>query len=316
MTEGVDYAFGAPIPGAALAAAGKSFAGRYAVSDHAPPGRGITGAEYRELTAAGIEVFVYWEGSESWMLGGYAAGAAAARNARANLLAAEMPATMPVYFAHDIEPQRPHLAAIDACLNGAASVIGWERVGVYGGWGLIDYLAGGGAVEWLCQTVAWQWDFDGNRQGVHPRATLHQYDTLANTIAGVDVDLVRALRDTYGQASRFVAQPAPPEPPAPRYAPARLPDWWARSIESASPSDANVDGVLWRVARRKVTATHDTYRYSRPDVHAPYSGPPIAAGAKVRIERVFDDHERVRWLVEQSGNFLYAGRFRPRITIR
>lgn len=213
MTEGVDYS---RTPSAnwtglatALRANGKTVVGRYAVTDKSPNGRGISAAEFQAMRDAGIETFLYWEQSEGWMLGGFDAGVRAAQNAQANIVAAGMPGSMPVYFAHDIDPQRQHFPAVDACLRGAASVIGWERVGVYGGWLLIDYLAGGGTVKWLCQTVAWEYG-----HGVHPAATIYQYDTQGNFIAGVDCDLIRTLQPIYGQASAFLSGP-PIEPTHP-----------------------------------------------------------------------------------------------------
>jgi hypothetical protein len=116
----------------ALKANGKVGVGRYCVSDLSPNGRGIGSAEYAAYSAAGLEVFLFWEGQAQWMLGGYAAGVSAAQNAQANILAAGMPSTQPVIFAHDIDPDPSQWAAIDACFNGIASVVGWERAGGYG----------------------------------------------------------------------------------------------------------------------------------------------------------------------------------------
>lgn len=208
MTEilGIDYAYGAPIPGAAIVAAGKKFAWRYAVSDHSPPGRGITASEYQDLTAHGIEVGLYWEGHESWMLGGWTAGVSAAQNAQANIVAAGMPESMPCFFAHDIDPEPQHFSDIDDCLAGAASIMGLERIGVYGGWLLMDHCHTKGNAKFFAQTVAWEYG-----RGVHPSTNIYQYDTDHNWIAGVDVDLVRALTPIYGQASAFVSGP-PIEP--------------------------------------------------------------------------------------------------------
>ena len=145
MIEGVDYSSTPNANWTAVAAAlkarGKNFAGRYAVSDKSPNGRGITADEYQALTAHGVDTFVYWEGSPSWMLGGEPAGIAAALNAQGNLQAAGMPVTMPIFFAHDIDPEPQHFDAIDACLRGAAKVIGDDRVALYGGWLIIDHCA-------------------------------------------------------------------------------------------------------------------------------------------------------------------------------
>ncbi len=208
MIEGIDYSRGGPMRAGAVAAAGKHFVGRYAVNDLSPDGRGITASEYREMTSAGIDVFLYWEASEAWMLGGRNAGEHAARNAVENIVRAKMPVRMPVYYSHDIEPQEHHYPAIAECLKGAASVVGIERVGLYGGFGIIDYAATRGLATWFCQTYAWsggQWS---------RFAHLQQYDNVGNFIGGVDVDLVRATVPHFGQASDFVTVPTtlPPLP--------------------------------------------------------------------------------------------------------
>jgi hypothetical protein len=208
MAEGVDWAFGG-FPGIAnLRSAGKVFAGRYVVDDMSSDGgRGITAEEYTELTAAGIDVFVYFERDEGWMRRGFDEGVSAATTAQANLIAAGMPATMPIYFAHDRDPDEGGLDDVDACLRGAASIIGVERTGIYGGRNLIDRCREVGTAMWFCETEAWS--RDPNTGEIIEAAGIHllQYGTTAETgsidIGGVNVDLVRARQENYGQASKF-----------------------------------------------------------------------------------------------------------------
>lgn len=208
MTEiqGVDYSTtahaGSPSV-AALKAAGKKFVGAYAVNDKQPSGRGITRARYEEFAAAGIDVFLYWESSASWMQAGYQAGVVAANNAQANIIANGMPETMPVYFACDWDATPEDQAAIDACLLGCASVLGHERVGLYAGYWPLMRAKQNGRARWFCQTYAWS---GGNvLDGIH----LYQYDNYGNTIDGTDVDFVVAYQENYGQASKFTGEPEP-----------------------------------------------------------------------------------------------------------
>lgn len=226
FAEGVDFSSTANDDWAGLAAAlkanGKHFAGRYAVGDKSPNGRGITAEEYRALTAAGIEVFLYWEATEAWMLGGWDAGVRAAQNAVANIAAAGMPAKTPVYYSHDVDPTPDQFATIDDCLRGAASVVGIAQVGFYGGWLGIDHVHAEGTATFFCQTIAWQYG-----RGVHPAANLHQYG-FNQYFAGTNCDLVAAIQPHYGQASDFLAHPHPATttttttlPPKPQ--PAKLP---------------------------------------------------------------------------------------------
>lgn len=221
MIEGIDYSRGGPLTSAQLKAAGKSFVGRYAVNDKSPNGRGITAAEYAELTTNGISVFVYWESSEGWMMDGYAAGVQAAINAQNNLNEAGMPHDTPVYFACDFDAAPTDQPEIDACLRGCAEVIGINRVGLYAGYWPLLRAKQNRTATWFCQTIAWS---GGNlMDGVH----LYQYDTSGNYIAGVDVDLVRAYQDNYGQT-------IPPEIPHPKPAPS-IP--WGR--DATGPQQLN-----------------------------------------------------------------------------
>ena len=213
MADLVDYSTTANADWAGLArtlkAAGKVGIVRYAVSDKSPNGRGITAVEYQAMTDAGIDVGLYWEGHAAWMLDGYAAGVAAAQNAMSNIIGAGMPVRMPIYFAHDIDPETQHFAAIDDTLRGCASVVGWERCGVYGGWLLMDYMAGGGTIKWLAQTSAWEYG-----RGVHPSATIYQF-AYNQYFYGTNCDLVRSLRAEWGQASSFVSSTPLPQVPGP-----------------------------------------------------------------------------------------------------
>jgi len=212
--EGVDYSSTAHSNWTQLAnalkAEDKHFAGRYAVGDKSPNGRGITAAEYRAFTDAGVEVFLYWQTTTNWMLGGWDAGAAGARNAQANLVAAGMPEDMPVYFACDFDATEGQQAVIDECLRGAASVMGAERVGLYAGYHVLLRAKQNGSAKWFCQTSAWSGGM--LMDGVH----LYQY-AYNQYVDGTNCDWVRAYQENYGQASKFVDGPVivdPPKPPS------------------------------------------------------------------------------------------------------
>jgi len=212
VLEGVDYSATAhanwPRFANALKNAGKHFAGRYAVGDKSPGGRGITAAEYQAFTDAGIEVFLYWQTTTNWMLGGFEAGANGARNAQANLLAAGMPKDMPVYFACDFDAAEWQQPIIDECLRGAASVLGADRVGLYAGYHVLKRAKENGSAKWFCQTSAWSGGM--LMEGVH----LYQY-AYNQYVDGTNCDWVRAYQDNYGQASKFVDGPVIIDPPAP-----------------------------------------------------------------------------------------------------
>ncbi|MDL4774949.1 MULTISPECIES: glycoside hydrolase domain-containing protein [Thermomonosporaceae] len=186
---GVDYAWGRP-GAAALKKAGAKFACRYL--SHDTTGKNLTQAEANELSAAGLWLVVVWETSANRALDGRAAGQADARDAAAQATALGMPGDRPIYFAVDFDASAAQQSAINAYLDGAASVIGRGRVGVYAGYGPTKRAFDAGKITYGWQTYAWsggKWD---------SRAQLQQYSN-DHTINGVGVDYNHAVKDDYGQ---------------------------------------------------------------------------------------------------------------------
>lgn len=193
MIEGIDFSRGGYPSAETLKANGLRFVGRYAVDDKTPSGRGITAGEYTYYKERGIDVFLYWQSTTNWMLGGRSAGIYGAMNAQYNIDAAGMPAGTPVYFACDFDAEPGDQGAIDDCLRGAAEVIGAERVGLYAGFHPLSRVRANGSARWFCQTSAWS----GGQ--VMPGAHLYQYG-YNQWFDGINCDLVRAFAEHYGQA--------------------------------------------------------------------------------------------------------------------
>ena len=263
MTEGVDYSRTANADWGALAAAlkaeGKHFAGRYAVNDKAPGGRGITSDEYHALMTAGVDVFLYWQTTTNWMLGGYAAGVVGAVNAQQNIVAAGMPPNIPVYFACDFDADLGDQAIIDDCLRGCASVLGKERVGLYAGrWPLTRAMQNKTAT-WFCQTSAWSGGVVVD--GIH----LYQYG-YNQWYGGTNCDHVRAYQDNYGQVSKFIGPVY--ETPAPiSWQPGIDTGWFdlnGRPVYAMRGSDAE--------------AKKTTVRRTHASASAPKAAPNLLAG--------------------------------------
>lgn len=213
VREGVDYSRTGTADWDALAAAikanGKTFVGRYAVNDKSPSFRGITAEEYQSLRAAGLDVFLYWQTTTNWMLNGYAAGVSGAINAQQNIVAAGIPADTPVYFACDFDATESDQDLIDECLRGAASVLGFERVGLYGGRWPITRAMQNRSARWFCQTTAWSGGV------IVPGIHLYQYE-YNQWYGGTNCDDVRAYQENFGQASyEGDAEPVKPAPTVP-----------------------------------------------------------------------------------------------------
>src|SRR3569833_3043963 len=188
MPEWIDYAFGRPSM-AALKAAGIKFVCRYLSHSHS---KNLTPAEARKLTDAGIWIVVVWEPTAKRALAGLAGGAADARDARAQARNCGRPDDRPVYFAVDWDASSGQQSAINSYLDGAASVLGRDQVGIYGGYGPVKRALDGGRAKWGWQTYAWS----GGRWV--SRAQLQQYSN-GHTVGGVDCDYDRSKAVDFGQ---------------------------------------------------------------------------------------------------------------------
>lgn len=180
-TLAFDYSAGRIAPGV-LKAAGATAVFRYVSTPGNP--KNITAAEYAELTAAGITVGLVYETTATWMLGGYGAGVAAAKAARAQAAAAGYPATHPLWYAADFDTiaHPGSLATVIDALHGCADADGSKAlVRPYGDYAVIEaaYVAGftGG---W--QTVAWS-------GGIWSAHALIRQTGKSLTEAGVQVDV-------------------------------------------------------------------------------------------------------------------------------
>ena len=189
MREGVDYAWGDPGT-KALKAAGKTFVCRY-VSTFGNT-KNITANEAKTLTSAGLDLAIVFETSAARALMGRQAGRNDATSAQKQVVAAGGPADSVVYFAVDFDATLAEQTAINDYLAGAASLLGKDKVGVYGGYWVVKRALDAGVCKFAWQTYAWsggRWD---------PRAQLQQYQNGVR-IGGVSCDLDRATVDNFGQ---------------------------------------------------------------------------------------------------------------------
>jgi hypothetical protein len=309
MIEGLDYSATAHAnsPGIdVLRHHGKKFVGRYAVNDKSPSGRGITFDEYRRMVQGGIDVFLYWQTTTNWMLGGWDAGVAGAQNAQRNIAAAGMPLDTPVYFAVDFDAQEWQMPAIHDCLRGAASVLGSERVGVYGGWLVIDECSKAGTAKWFCQTLAWMYG-----RGWHPKAHLHQYGFNAY-FDGTNCDLVRATVPNYGQARPpQVIQPKPNP-----YAEIWLPNGWEEKVKDPKATVFRSGEFRFRPVRMTFQVVRNTTRRSRPVLKSKVSGPRLEVGYKIHSMFVVDQAgEKGYWIQGEDGHYVWGNMCSPKIDI-
>lgn len=195
MSLGADYSWARP-GGAALRAAGVVAVGRYLAAD----GRGITAAEYQDLRAHGIGLWLVREGSATGMLGGFTQGAADARIAVQQIAAAGLPANSVVHAAADWDVTTAQFGVCDDYMRGFASVIGVNRTGIYAGLHYMNHAHASGLAVSFWQAGATSWN-----HGEAPQmpinfvqttltpplpGTDHNYINTTTTLAGSDAILL------------------------------------------------------------------------------------------------------------------------------
>jgi len=182
--------------GVTASANGLSFICRYVSS----PGssRNLTRAEIYDFEANGIGIVIVFEQTADSALGGWRQGIADAQSASTQVAALGI-ADCPIYFAVDFDASENQLPVVGAYLQGAASVIGIDRTGVYGGYAVVQYAFNNGLVTYGWQTYAWSGtNLDG-------RCHLYQYQNSV-TIGDVfcDRDRTESSDTNYGQVGAAV----------------------------------------------------------------------------------------------------------------
>lgn len=173
--------------------------------------KGMSREEAAGYTSSGKSIFQIYEEDGRELLGGFAAGVAAATAAEAYRKAAGLPAGA-VYLNVDFDPYAKDEPAdaeakILAALDGAASVVGLARVGLYGGYRIIKAAFDAHKITWGWQTYGWSLDANGKIQW-DPRAQLRQW---SNGQWGDSVDFVWAMAADYGQ-NEITSTPDPGTP--------------------------------------------------------------------------------------------------------
>ena len=191
---GLDFAWSKPSV-AAIKAGGYLFVCRYHSYD--TTGKNLTKAEADSYLAAGIQIVSNWEYATDAALKGFNQGVQDATEGAKQQAACGGPKA-PIIFSVDFDATEAQQAAINAYLQGAASVIGLARTGVYGGYYVVKRCLDAGVATFGWQTYAWsggQWD---------QRAQLRQVDNGVN-VGGADCDINQAMMANFGQW--FATQP-------------------------------------------------------------------------------------------------------------
>lgn len=202
MSKGIDYAWHGAINWSCLKSSGVTFIARYLSHD---PSKDLTADEKNQANTNGIAVCVVWETTANRMLAGHDGGVADAKETDNRLKSLGM-GGCPAYFACDWDASEADQAAINAYLDGAASIIGRPRTGMYSGYHPMRRAFDAGKITYGWQTYAWSggaWD---------NRAQLRQTQNGV-TVCGISADWDESVKSDYAQWPRPGA-PTTPAPPA------------------------------------------------------------------------------------------------------
>ena len=196
-----DYSAGV-LRAADIKAAGGLGAIRY-VSDRRPGAQWMLGKpmqldEARDLYEAGLKIvsnYPFGKQETADWLGGQSAGVKHAKRGWELHTAAGGPVGAPIYASIDDNPSyTQYKQQVAPYLRGWESVVGHQRLGIYGNSETIDWALQDGLGSWF-----WQHNWGSPRGFVHPAAHLHQFEIDARSVAGVGVDLNNILKPQFGQ---------------------------------------------------------------------------------------------------------------------
>jgi hypothetical protein len=187
--EGVDYSESRPSP-TGLVKVGKEFVGRYVGAGFGP--KLLDTDEAHALTDAGLMIVSLVEGADPMEpLQGFGKGQEHGRLATEWHHGHGFPTPPVFYFAVDFDVQPEQWPTVQQYLQGAASIVGIDHTGIYGGLNAVEWAHLDDLARWFFQTFAWsngQW-FNGNQ--------LEQYRNDVSLVGGT-VDLDRAPTPWYG----------------------------------------------------------------------------------------------------------------------
>lgn len=192
MTQVLDYSAGFP---GALAIVRAGYVGAVRYIGYPDRAKCTTANELQDFSRNGIGMALVFENNDTWWRRGYTGGQADARTARDHANSIGFPMGCPIYYA--IDHQVTTLADLSLAvqyIQGAASVDGVTRVGVYGQYSVVRAVAQVGAAKYLWQCRAWS----GSPIQYWPGRHLFQNVGTVN-VGGVGCDINDVNAPDWGQ---------------------------------------------------------------------------------------------------------------------
>jgi hypothetical protein len=188
--------------------------------------KNLNKGEANALRKNGIDIVSVYETTTSWMRGGYSAGVQAAKTAKADIAATGGPQKPFVYFACDEDAS--YTKQVNDTLRGAASVLGSDKVGVYGGYGVVDSALKTHSAAKGWQTQAWSYGKVAN--GI---AMFQSVKPYAGNL-GLDYDTNWPHQNDIGQWGTHTVTTGSSAKQAPK-APAAAPKLTSATVSASSP---------------------------------------------------------------------------------
>ncbi|SHH55330.1 S-layer homology domain-containing protein [Sporobacter termitidis DSM 10068] len=171
---------------AALYALGYRFVCRYLVPEKYR--KHLSAEEAKILTDAGFKLLSVFETTADRAKGGAASGAEDGALALQAAKKINMPTSGIIFFAVDFDALQKDMNTVEAYLRAAAQQTEGYKIGVYGGYAVVEAMAARGACSGFWQTYSWS----GGKISEH--ATVYQY-LNGQTAAGISVDLDEAYSE-------------------------------------------------------------------------------------------------------------------------
>lgn len=203
MTErGVDFSWSRP-PVALLKSEQVKWVGRYVSVPH--DSKNLTPDEVSVYRQNGIAIVTLFETVAMRAMGGYSAGFHDGMSARQQARDCGQPDEAPIYYTVDFPPTSGQMLTIASYFKGIGDADRGVGVGVYGGFDVVEYLAGMNLVHYIWQTFAWSRGLWSNGADIRQ---------LTNGVSwnGYLVDINDAEIDDFGQWGVTLPVPSPLPP--------------------------------------------------------------------------------------------------------
>jgi hypothetical protein len=167
---------------AKLVDVGKSFVGRYLPTGYS---KSLTVSESRILTDAGLLILCFFETTADRAKGGSNNGQVDGASGYKSAQVLNMPTSSGICFTVDFEPTADQLPTIAEYFRAAREALGDYKLGAYGCYKVIEYLAAQSTCDFYVQCYAWSYTKKSDA------TTIYQYKN-GQTVGGISVDLDEA----------------------------------------------------------------------------------------------------------------------------